>query len=56
MAPNQLPIPGIEEIGEFRLSIILVISISSKSILYLIYDKITLKVYKQIFHPQCINL
>ena len=25
-------------------------------LLYLIYDKITLKVYKQIFHPQCINL
>ena len=31
-------------------------SSKDKSLLYLIYDKITLKVYKQIFHPQCINL
>lgn len=24
--------------------------------MYLIYDKITLKVYKRIFHPKCINM
>ena len=29
---------------------------ADSKLVYLIYDKITLKVYKQIFHPQCINL
>ena len=27
-----------------------------KLFMYLFYDKITLKVYKRIFHPRCINM
>ena len=30
--------------------------IKSKHNMYLIYDTITLKVYKRRFHPKCINL